>query len=118
MSSFWDRLKPAPQVPTAVDARLAPGGTALLLTWDDGLKTELPTRLLRQECPCAECVDEWSGKRTLVATSVPENLTATGPNPVGNYAVSFTFSDRHRTGIYNWTLLRKLGAELAKASGA
>jgi DUF971 family protein len=32
-------------------------------------------------------------------------------DPVGNYAVRLTFSDRHNTGLYSWAYLRRLGEE-------
>ena len=32
-------------------------------------------------------------------------------DPVGNYAVRLTFSDRHNTGLFSWPYLRKLGTE-------
>jgi DUF971 family protein len=30
---------------------------------------------------------------------------------VGNYAVSFEFSDGHKTGIYSWAYLRQIAEE-------
>ena len=30
--------------------------------------------------------------------------------PVGNYAITFTFGDMHRTGIYVWEHLRELSS--------
>ncbi|MFT3841766.1 MAG: DUF971 domain-containing protein [Myxococcaceae bacterium] len=106
--SFWDTLKPTPRPHHAVDAALSEDGKALALTWDDGLKSTVSAVVLRQNCPCAECVDEWSGKRTLDVTKVPADMTASQLTPVGNYAVSMVFKDQHRTGIFNWEHLRKL----------
>jgi len=108
--SFWDTLKPAPKVHQAVEAALTKDGRTLELVWDDGLRSQVPVRVLRQQCPCAECVDEWSGQRTLLIDKVPVDLTASQLSQVGNYAVSFVFGDQHRTGIFNWELLRKLSA--------
>ena len=36
-------------------------------------------------------------------------------SPVGNYALSFTFGDLHRTGIYQWPYLRELSTAPAPA---
>jgi len=108
--SFWDTLKPAPIVPKAIEAALTPDGKTLELVWDDGRRSSVAVRVLRQQCPCAECVDEWSGQRTLLIDKVPIDLTAGQLSQVGNYAVSFVFGDKHRTGIFNWELLRALSA--------
>lgn len=104
--SFWDRIKPAPQAATATDARLSSDGTRLELTWDDGVKTSASAQVLRQQCPCAACVDEWTNKRTLDPSKVPADLRIQQLQPVGNYALAFIFSDGHTTGIYPWKLLR------------
>jgi DUF971 family protein len=106
--SFWDTLKPTPRPHHATEAALSPDGKQLVLTWDDGARSSVSAQLLRQHCPCAECVDEWSGKRTFDNTKVNADFTASQLTPVGNYAVSMVFKDQHRTGIFNWELLRKL----------
>src|SRR5437773_1825578 len=33
------------------------------IEWNDGHKAVYPVRYLRQQCPCAACVDEWCGGR-------------------------------------------------------
>jgi DUF971 family protein len=38
-------------------------------------------------------------------------VTISAVTPVGNYAVRLTFSDRHDSGLYTWSYLRKLGQE-------
>ena len=40
----------------------------------------------------------------------PEGTKILSMAPVGNYALSFTFSDAHRTGIFNWSHLRQLSS--------
>lgn len=106
--SFWDRIKPAPKPVTATDARLSEDGARLTLTWDDGTTTSATAQLLRQQCPCAACVDEWTNKRTLDPSKVPADLRVREVHPVGNYALSFLFSDQHSTGIYPWKHLRDI----------
>ncbi len=80
----------------------------LRIIWDDGHETELPFTFLRRHCPCAVCRDEWTGESLLDPAAVPETLGATGADVVGNYALSFSFSDGHGTGIYTFEMLRKL----------
>jgi DUF971 family protein len=106
--SFWDRIKPAPKPVTATDAQVSEDGTRLSLTWEDGFKTSASAQLLRQQCPCAGCVDEWTNKRTLDTTQVPADTRIAHMQPVGNYALTFAFSDGHGTGIYTWKHLRDI----------
>lgn len=80
----------------------------LRIVWDDGHQTELPFNLLRRHCPCAMCKDEWTGETLLDPAAIPEALGATRADVVGNYALSFSFSDGHGTGIYTFEMLRKL----------
>ena len=106
--SFWDRIKPAEKPVSGTDVRVAPDGSRLELGWDDGARTSASAQGLRQQCPCAGCVDEWTNKRTLDATKVPADLRIKEVQPVGNYALAFVFSDGHTTGIYPWKLLREV----------
>ncbi|MDY7228756.1 DUF971 domain-containing protein [Hyalangium rubrum] len=106
--SFWDRIKPAPKPVKATDVQLAPDSMRLTLTWDDGVHTSASAQVLRQQCPCAACVDEWTHQRTLDPNRVPADTRVQALQPVGNYALTFTFSDGHSTGIYPWQLLRDI----------
>src|SRR4051794_13279615 len=105
--SFWDRIKPAQRTSAVTDARLADDGRTLHLTWDDGQRTVASARTLRQACPCAGCVDEWTHQRTLNTDAVPVDLRISELQPVGNYALSMVFGDGHRTGIFTWPHLRE-----------
>ena len=78
------------------------------VVWDDGHVSTYTLRYLRQNCPCAACRDEWTGVRTLNQDSIPPDLRALHVELVGNYAVHFTFSDQHATGIYSFQFLREL----------
>jgi len=53
-------------------------------------------------------VDEFTGVRRLEAGSIPSTLERVGVKPVGNYALSFAWSDRHSTGIYTFDYLRSI----------
>jgi DUF971 family protein len=78
------------------------------IDWSDGHKGVYPVRYLRQQCPCAACVDEWSGERRLKADDVPLFIMLQDIQPVGRYALQFKWSDGHDTGIYSYSLLRRL----------
>ena len=86
------------------------GEHELLISWEDGHRSLYEFRALRLLCPCAGCVDEMSGQRTLKPEDVKEDVRAKQFLPVGNYALRFDFSDGHRTGLYSYELLRQLGA--------
>lgn len=78
------------------------------IQWRDGHKSLYPARALRLACPCAVCVEEMSGRALLDPASVDAGVHPTAVNLVGRYAVNFTFSDGHATGIYTFEYLRKL----------
>lgn len=109
--SFWDSIKPAAKKPSCTALELSTDRATLSVSFDDGKTGALRAQRLRQLCPCAECVDEHSGVRTLDPASVASSLTVLDVASVGNYAVSFTFSDAHRTGIYQWEYLHNLLGE-------
>lgn len=106
--SFWDSLKPNKRAPQATAVELSADQRALSLTWSDGARHVVPARRLRQYCPCAECVEEWSGKRTFDVEQIPVEMKVVEVVSMGNYALAFTFGDLHRTGIFNWEYLREL----------
>lgn len=106
--SFWNTLKPAQKSPVATQVSLSADQKVLELGWSDGVTTKVTARTLRQYCPCAECVEEWSGVRTYDVETIPQEMKAVEVHPVGNYALAFTFGDLHRTGIFQWTYLREL----------
>lgn len=76
--------------------------------WKDGHESLYPARDLRLACPCAGCVDEVSGQRRLDLARIPQDIHPLRIEFVGNYAVTFHWSDGHRTGIYSFERLREL----------
>jgi len=107
-----DDLKPQPPRITPIELALNRG--ELAIKWSDGHDARLALRLLRERCPCAGCVDEWSGKRTVDVAAIPTDIRPLEMTPVGRYAVQISWSDGHSTGIYSWDLLLKLEAEAAR----
>lgn len=94
--------------PTEVKVKRAE--RVLLLTWPGSVTTSIPLRMLRQACRCAHCIDERTGQPTLDPETIPTGVSVTNMRPVGNYAIAFTFTDGHDTGIYSWKYLREIGA--------
>ena len=95
--------------PTNIRARQ--GEQVLELTWPDG-QVDRPGYLhLRAHCPCATCVDEWTGARILDPATIRPDLALERLEPVGSYAVRLTWNDGHGSGLYTWETLRRLSAE-------
>jgi DUF971 family protein len=89
--------------PEAIDVTSA---AELLLTWPGGQRSTITSRLLRERCPCAECIEEFTGKKLLDPASIPADIHPSQISPVGNYAIQITWSDGHSTGLYTWQTLR------------
>ena len=84
------------------------GDEALRITWADGRVCRYAAPALRRACPCAQCVNEWTGQRVLKAEAVSDDLIIANLAIVGRYALNFVWSDRHETGIYSFRYLREL----------
>ena len=65
-------------------------------------------RNLRINCGCANCEEEWSGKRILEPTSVSSDIVLEDFMYIGKYALQFLWSDEHFTGIFPFTVLKNL----------
>jgi len=87
---------------------------AVKIAWPDGFEATVPNKALRAACPCAVCIDEYTGTRLLDPGTVPDDIRFSKINYLGNYAVSFEWSDGHTTGIYSWDYLRNL-AQMVRA---
>ena len=87
------------------------GDTGLSITWGDNHVCHYQAAALRRACPCAQCVNEWTGQRVLKPESVPHELTFIDISVVGRYALNFRWSDGHETGIYSFRYLREFCEE-------
>jgi DUF971 family protein len=88
------------------------GASGLSITWGDEVTSMFKAADLRRVCPCAQCVNEWTGQRVLKPESISEELTLDDINIVGRYALNFRWSDGHDTGIYSFRYLREVANEL------
>jgi DUF971 family protein len=86
----------------------SPDGARLRIAWKDGVVSEYVPRYLRLLCPCAGCVDEMTGQRTLDPDRVEDGVYPTAIHYVGRYAIQCVWSDGHATGIYTFEYLREL----------
>ncbi len=92
-------------MPTAL-GKTAQG--SLVVLWNDGHRSEFAPRPLRLHCPCAACVNEWSGEKMLNDASVPQQIRPLRFFSVGRYAMGIQWSDGHATGIFSYDYLRRL----------
>jgi len=80
----------------------------LRITWGDGCECLYRAAELRRSCPCAQCVNEWTGERVLKPDTISEQMEIKDMSIVGRYALNFRWSDNHETGIYSFRYLREL----------
>jgi DUF971 family protein len=92
--------------PTAVEP--TEDGKRLRIVWRDGHVSEYRPREIRLACPCAGCVDEYTGRPLLDPDSVEADINPLAIEYVGRYALKFTWPDGHDTGMFPWDLLRGL----------
>ncbi len=78
------------------------------IEWSDSSESRYNAVQLRRSCPCAGCVDEWTGKKILDGGTIPDDLSFDHISIVGRYALNFHFSDGHETGIFSFDYLKKL----------
>ncbi|MFN2501876.1 MAG: DUF971 domain-containing protein [Pyrinomonadaceae bacterium] len=78
------------------------------IRWSDRSDTRYSASQLRRSCPCAACINEWTGEKILADDAITDELTFSSMAIVGRYALNFHFSDGHDTGIYSFDYLRKL----------
>lgn len=94
------------QSPHPTEIRRQPEPRTLRMLWSDGHEAEYEYDYLRGYCPCAGC--QGHGARE-VEFQPPENpVEPLTIRPVGNYAISFHWSDAHSTGIYRFDFLRSI----------
>lgn len=71
---------------------------------------ELPAELLRVMSPSAEVQGHSADQRKTV--SGKREVKILQIEPTGNYAIRITFDDMHDTGIFTWSYLHELGADI------
>jgi DUF971 family protein len=78
----------------------------LVIQWQGGGESRIPTRLLRQRCPCASCrTAAGSATIPLLPSSA---LTIREIILVGSSAIRVIWEDGHLMGIYPYSFLREM----------
>ncbi len=102
MSKF--KRTPVPYVIERLDE-----GREIQIQWaEQGHVARYGARFLRAACQCASCVEEMSGEPLLDPNTIPQDIRILGVRLVGQYAVYFSFSDNHGTGIYPFEFLLEI----------
>jgi DUF971 family protein len=93
-------------------------GTGVDIEWADGHVSHYPFVFLRNACPCAMCNEERekTGRKPGAPPkpapgALPLFKPAAKPisaEPVGKYAIKFTWNDDHDLGLYSWKYLREV----------
>ncbi|TWU22699.1 DUF971 domain-containing protein [Bythopirellula polymerisocia] len=86
----------------------------LQIAWNDGLVGRITIRELRENCPCANCIEKRSKPEPIALLPIlkaeeTQPLRITKMDPQGRYAYAIDFSDGHNTGLFTLDLLRELG---------
>jgi DUF971 family protein len=92
--------------PTAIKAFRDQG--VLEITWPALGVRRIAFKTLRGNCPCAGCVDELTGIRTLNVDAIPANIAPVHIELCGNYALKVEWNDGHSTGLYTWQRLAEI----------
>ncbi|MEX2382886.1 MAG: DUF971 domain-containing protein [Opitutales bacterium] len=87
-------------------------GKEIAICWSDSSESYFSMEFLRAHSPSAENQGETDILGNQYGGGGPKTfpgVEVTGWSFVGNYAVCFEFSDGHRTGLYSYEYLKKLG---------
>ncbi len=103
------RLKADPIDCQPTEIKLHQLSKILEVSFDDGNTFKLPCEYLRVFTPSAEALGHAPGQEILQTGKKEVGITEI--KPVGNYGIAPAFTDGHKSGIYTWELLYKLGAD-------
>lgn len=104
----------APPHPLSIDLDRQ---TELRIRWSDQTTSVVPLAQLRRACPCAACRTQrdeaqQAGNLPVIAGGgkQADMTTADSAELVGRYGLRIHWADGHSTGVYEYGLLRRLGA--------
>lgn len=93
-----------------IEIRFRKAEKTLDITFNDGSRFSYPAELLRVESPSAEVQGHGPDQKQIIAGR--RHVSILEIEPVGHYAIRLVFDDLHDTGIYSWTYLLELGAQM------
>lgn len=95
--------------PTPQNITVHSQSRVLEIDFSDGARFRIPFELMRVYSPSAEVAGHGPGQEVLQTGK--REVTLTGLDPVGNYAIQPSFSDGHDSGIFSWDYLYFLGSK-------
>lgn len=98
--------------PTQIEAH---SPTEMLIAWNSGERFVVPYAEIRFQCPCAGCVDEHTGQRTIRREQVRTDIKPTGVQVVGRYAIQISWNDGHGSGLYHFEKLHEICRKTGQA---
>ncbi len=99
-------MSPQSEKPVLVEVKRLPEERRVRLVWSDGHAADYDNDHLRGYCPCAGCQGHGTFEIQFQQPAKPVDVTSI--SPVGNYGISFLWSDGHATGIYRYDFLRSI----------
>jgi ATP-binding protein involved in chromosome partitioning len=115
---FWELMPQGATLPHPPQIREKTGiplqamwqidNSTLGFLWENGATQKISVQALRRACPCASCVDEWTGEPLLDVEKIPTNLSLERVQTVGRYGIQPLFTDGHATGIYRFDLIKSI----------
>jgi DUF971 family protein len=93
--------------PIPTEIKLHQTSRMLEVAFNDGSLFTFPYEFLRVFSPSAEVRGHGHGQEVLQVGK--QDVTITGVEPVGSYAIKPTFSDGHDSGLYSWDYLFEIG---------
>ncbi len=93
--------------PIPTEIKLHQASRILEVAFNDGSLFKYPCEFLRVFSPSAEVRGHGHGQEVMQVGK--QDVTITGIEPVGHYAIKPSFSDGHDTGIYSWDYLHEIG---------
>ncbi len=93
--------------PRPTDIQLHSKSRVLEILYDDGARFRLPCEYLRVYSPSAEVRGHTPDQARLQIGKEQVNITQL--DPIGQYAVKIYFDDGHKSGLFDWAYLYRLG---------
>ena len=84
------------------------GEEALIIKWNDGSEKSYNFYKLRLSCPCATCINEWTGVKIITEKSVSIKVRPLRIFNIGRYALGIEWNDGHKSGIFSYDFLKNL----------
>ena len=84
----------------------------LWIKWSDDTESKINLQKMRELCPCATCLAKRDNQsKSYIPSLISNQITVSGIEAVGSYAIQIIRQDGHNTGIYEYPFLKNLAAD-------